>query len=382
MAEHTPIFLDRPDVTARQLGHVTSVKEIAVDTEGASFHRFVDRVYLLQFSTKDRTVIVDPLAVPAPTLAPLGAVLESPSVETVFHDADYDLRLLQRDYGWHVRNIFDTRIAAQLLGLKAFGLAALLDRYFHVTLDKKHQRADWSMRPLPSDMLDYAAQDTMYLLQLRDRMRDELEMKGRLEWAREEFVRLEGTKWSEDDPSLAFLRVKGARDLSRRELAILRELVPWRDAVARETDRATFRVIGNEQLLAIAREQPRTREALSRIRGVGRGLFENRAGEILEAVRRGQDVLEADLPRFPRSPRWDRDSQFDARVTALKTVRDDLSQRLDIDPGVLASRERLEAVARRKPVTREELSEIPELRRWQVELLGDGFVRALKQLSA
>ena len=111
----------------------------------------------------------------------------------MLHDADYDLRLLHQDYGWHARNIFDTRIAAQLLGLTAFGLAALLDKYFGVRLDKKHQRADWSMRPLTPGMLDYAAQDTMYLLELRDRMRDALERAGRWEWAAEEFQRLGGT---------------------------------------------------------------------------------------------------------------------------------------------------------------------------------------------
>src|SRR5205823_8953037 len=137
---------------------------------GASFHRFVDRVYLLQLSTPAGTTIIDPLSVDVAALRPLGDVLESPAVQTVFHDADYDLRLLQQDYGWHVRNIFDTRVAAQLLGIRAFGLAALLERYFGVKLDKKHQRADWSMRPLTREMLNYAAQDTMHLLGLRDRL--------------------------------------------------------------------------------------------------------------------------------------------------------------------------------------------------------------------
>ena len=349
-----------------------------MDTEGASFHRFVDRVYLLQLSTPATDAIIDPLGVDAETLAPLGKLLESPAVETVFHDADYDLRLLQQDYGWHVRNIFDTRVAAQLLGLKAFGLAALLERYFSVKLDKKHQRADWSMRPLPEDMLEYAAQDTLYLLELRDRMRDELQKKGRLDWAREEFVRIEGTKWDEEDASAAFLRVKGARDLDRRQLAVLRELVPWRDSVAGEMDRATFRVIGNEQLLDLARSQPRSRDDLTKIRGISRGILEKRSQDVLDAVRRGMEVPEEELPRFPKSPRWDRDPQFDTRVNALKSVRDEVSQKLDMDPGVLASRERLEAVARKKPASREELLEIPGLRRWQAELMGEGFLNALR----
>jgi len=379
---HIPLFLDRPDAAARQLAAIASTKELALDTEGASFHKFVDRIYLLQLSTRQHSAIVDPLSVSGDALAPLGKLLEDPAVEVVLHDADYDLRLLHSDYGWHVRNIFDTRVAAQLLGLKAFGLAALLDRYFGVKLDKKHQRADWSMRPLPADMLEYAAQDTMYLLELRDRMKDELATKGRLGWAREEFGRLEGTKWGADDPGGAFLRIKGARDLSPLELAVLRELVPWRDGVASAMDRATFRVIGNEQLLEMARVQPTSRDAIAKIRGVSRGILENRAQDIVGAVRRGLEVPEADLPKFPKSARWDRDPHFDARVNALKTVRDDVSQKLDMDPGVLASRERLEAVARKNPKSREELAQVEELRGWQREVLGEGFVVALRSLGS
>ena len=380
MPKHTPAFVDRPDRAARELTAISTVKELALDTEGASFHRYVDRIYLLQLSTRDRTMILDPLTLDAATLAPLGALLEDTAVETVLHDADYDLRLLHQDYGWHVRNIFDTRIASQLLGLKSFGLAALLERYFDVRLDKKHQRADWSMRPLSPDMLDYAAQDTMNLLELRDRLRDELTKKERLEWAWEEFARLEGTRWADEDPADAFLKVKGARDLTRRELAVLRELVPWREQVARSMDRATFRVIGNEQLLEIARRQPRDRDELLQIKGISRGLLENRAREIIDAVARGLAVPESDLPKFARAPRWDRDPQFDARVAALKTVRDAAAQRLEMDPGVLASRERLEAVARAKPKSVEDLRAVPELRRWQIEVMGQQFVNALSRL--
>src|SRR5262245_3454336 len=211
-------------------------------------------MYPLHLSTRDRTAILDPIPIGRP--ARLGALLEDRDVEIVFHDADYDLRLLHQDYGWNVRNIFDTRVAAQLLGLKAFGLAALLERYFGVKLDKKHQRADWSMRPLTQGMLDYAAQDTIHLLELRDRLERELERAGRLDWAREECTLIEGTRWADGDGGDAFLRMKGARDLSRRELAVLRELVQWRDSVAAQLDRATFRIVGNEQLLEIAKRQP------------------------------------------------------------------------------------------------------------------------------
>ena len=373
---HTPIYLDRASDVDTFFASVGSVRRVALDTEGASFHRFVDRIYLLQLSTRDQTAIIDPVPIGRP--AGLGRLLEDANVEVVFHDADYDLRLLWQDYGWHVRNIFDTRVAAQLLGIRAFGLAALLERYFGVKLDKKFQRADWSMRPLTQGMLEYAAQDTIHLLELRDRMEHDLEHAGRLDWAREEFALLEGTRWPDDDPANAFLRIKGARDLTRRELAVLRELVPWRDAIARSLDRATFRVIGNEQLLEIARRQPKARDELAAIKGVPRGLLESRGGEVLDAITRGLAVPDSELPRFPKAPRWDRDPDLDTRVSALKTVRDTTATRLDLDPGVLCARDRLEAVARKNPQTHDELESVQELRRWQRALLGEDFLKALR----
>jgi ribonuclease D len=231
-------------------------------------------------------------------------------------------------------------------------------------------------------MLEYAAQDTEYLLDLRDRLGNELSKLGRSSWAAEEFARLEGTRWEEEDPREAFLRVKGARDLTRRQLALLRELVIWRDEVARTLDRATFRVVSNETLLEIARLAPTAKAQLGGVKGMPRGILESRSGEILAAVQRGTEVAEAQLPRFPRAQRWERDSDFDDVVARLKTVRDDAAERLDLDPGVLCPRERLEAVARRRPTSVGELAEVPELRRWQIEELGDEFIRAVCEVPS
>ncbi|MDQ6872488.1 MAG: ribonuclease D, partial [Gemmatimonadota bacterium] len=124
------LYLDNPEQVDRFLNEISAVTELALDTEGASFHRFLDRIYLIQLSTRERSAIIDPLPIGSPK--GLGQLLESKSVEVVFHDADYDLRLLHQDYGWHVTNIFDTRIASQLLGIKSFGLAALLEQFFDV----------------------------------------------------------------------------------------------------------------------------------------------------------------------------------------------------------------------------------------------------------
>ena len=373
---HEPSYIDTTPAADRFLAAVEQSTTVAVDTEGASFHRFVDRIYLLQMSTRDLTAVLDPLAIGKP--AALGRILESNTIEKVFHDADYDLRLLHQDYGWNTRKLFDTRVAAQLLGIRAFGLAALLERSFGLKLDKKHQRADWSMRPLPKDMLDYASQDTMYLLELRDRLAGELESAARWSWAKEEFERLEGTRWEQPDgEDNGYMRIKGARDLDRRELAIFRELVRFRDGIARELDRATFRVAGNEALFAVAKERPTTIEQLVAIKGVPRGIAERRGAEMLAAVKRGVEVPDDQLPKFPRAPRWDRDADFDNRVNALRAAREEAAQRLGLDPGFLCAREKLETIARKRPKTLEELAEVPDLRRWQIEVLGAAFLKAL-----
>jgi ribonuclease D len=371
----TLLYLDTPPQVDLFLDDISGVREIALDTEGASFHRFIDRIYLLQITTREKSAVIDPLPIGAP--ARLGEMLQDPAVEVVFHDADYDLRLLHQDYGWHVNNIFDTRIAAQLLGIKSFGLAALLEQFFGVKLDKKHQRADWSLRPLTQGMLDYAAQDTRYLLDLRDKLRSRLEKLGRLEWAKEEFDRLEGTKWEAEDEGLSFLRIKGARDLTRRELALLRELVPWRDGVARELDRATFRVMGNEVLLDIARSAPKDAKQLAALKGMPRGILERGGAAILSAVKRGLEVADEHLPKFPRAPKYDREEDFEANVAKLKTVRDEAATRLSLDPGVLCPRERLEAIARRRPKKVGDLEDVPGLRKWQIAEMGEDFVRVL-----
>jgi ribonuclease D len=371
----TAVYLDTVEQVDQFLSEIADVKELALDTEGASFHRFLDRIYLLQLSTPERSAIIDPLPIGAPKK--LGELLQDTSVEVVLHDADYDLRLLHQDYGWHVTNIFDTRVAAQLLGIKSFGLAALLEQFFDVKLDKKHQRADWSMRPLTPDMLDYAAQDTRFLLQLRDRMKSELERRGRWEWAKEEFARLEGTRWEAEQSMEGFLRLKGARDLSRRELAVLREVANWRDTVAAQLDRATFRVMGNEVLLEIARRAPRNVTELAAIKGVPKGMLERAGRDIVAGVIRGMEVPEAELPKFPRGQRWNKERDFDERVARLKAVRDAAATRLQLDPGVLCSRERLENVARSGARTTEDLASVPDLRRWQIEEMGEGFIGAL-----
>ncbi len=350
---------------------------LAVDTEAASFHRFIDRVYLLQISSRYETAVVDPLAVDG--LSPLAEVLADPAVEIVFHDADYDLRLLDREYGFRATNIFDTRIASQLLNEPGVGLAALLEKYLGLRLDKRFQRADWSARPLSPEMLEYAASDTRHLPQLRDILKGQLETLGRIAWAQEEFVQLDGIRWSPPEGEPGYLRLKGAKALKGRELAILRELFEWREGVAQRNDRATFRILNNEPMLTMSRQPPADLAALKAIPGIGGEQAERRGREILAAVKRGLEIPDRDLPRVERPPRRPYDPAFEARLDRLKIARNRLATRLDLAPGVLCPNGTLEAIARANPSSLEEMATLPELRRWQLAQIGGELLVAARE---
>lgn len=349
---------------------------LALDTEAASFHRYTDRVYLLQVSSRRETAVVDPLATRG--LAPLAQVLADPDVETVFHDADYDLRLLNREYGIRATNVFDTRIAAQLLNEPGVGLAALLEKYLGVRLDKRFQRADWSARPLSAPMLEYAASDTRHLPELRDILRAQLEAKGRLGWAMEEFALLDDIRGTQPEGEPGYLRIKGARALKGRELAILRELFTWREQVAQRADRATFRVLNNEPMLALAKHPPSDLAAIKSVPGISADQVERRGRDILAAVKRGLEIPDRDLPRFVRSPRRAFDAAIDVRLERLKAARNRLSTELDLQPGVLCPNGTLEAIAKANPVSVEALGQVSELRRWQYRTIGQALLSALK----
>lgn len=349
---------------------------VALDTEAASFHRYHDRVYLVQLSTGETTAVVDPLTV---DLAPVGRLLADPAVEKIFHDADYDLRLLNQQYGYTARNLFDTRIAAQLAGEPGIGLAALLEKYLGVRPDKRFQRADWSERPLSAAMLDYAMGDTRHLHRLREILRASLEELGRLYWAEEEFTLLEAIRSQREpvDFRTQALSLKGARALERRQLAILQEVYAWREETASALDRASFRVLGNETLLAIVVAAPTNTEQLARIRGIGREILERRGREIVAAVARGLAVPDGDLPGFPRGPRHRPDPAYEERLLRLKERRNLLAGQFGLQPGVLCPNGILEGIARIVPGNPAELTEIPGMRRWQQRELGAGLLAAI-----
>jgi len=355
---------------------LTGADVIALDTEASSFHRFKERVCLVQVSGRGRTWLVDPLALPV--LDPLGRLLADARMEVVIHDADYDLRILARHHGIRVENVFDTLVAAELLNEPEIGLAALLMKYQGIQVDKKYQKADWSKRPLPAPMLEYAAGDTAHLEALRDELKTQLVAKGRWDWAQEEFALLSDAPFNQpvnEEP--AFLRLKGAKTLKPHQLAILREVHAWRESVAEQMDRAPFMVLGNDVLMGFATLPPTTLAEIAARPGVGERIFERYGRKILAAIERGRALPKDQWPRIERPKRWQRDDDYEDRVKRLKARRDELTKAHDLRPGIVASNQLLADIARTLPGDLEALAAIPGMRRYQVENFGDRLLSVL-----
>lgn len=370
-----PILTSSPEIEALAAA-LGREQAIAVDLEADSMHSYKEKVCLLQFSTPESTWLVDPLA--GPDLSPLKPILADPAIRKIFHAADYDIRCLHRDFGIEIRGLFDTMIGAQFLGEEKIGLADVLLKYFGVGLDKQYQRADWSLRPLTEGMVRYAAEDTRHLHRLAELWEERLREKGRLEWVAEEFSLLEKARFHEQDGPF-FLRAKGAVALERRELAVLENLLRWRDGEARRRDCPPFKVMGNASLTEVARTQPRTPQGLVGIEGIPPRLADRYGRDLLGCVEEALLLPAEELPSFPRGERRERDPESEKRFLRLKEWRRQKAAELEMDPGIVINNAALEEIARRLPKGTEDLAAIPGMKNWQRAVLGDGLLTALKK---
>ena len=358
------------------LSHLHGSHFVSVDLESDSYHNYAEKIALLQIGDGENIFILDPFSV---DLAQVASLFKDKSKEKVFHDVDYDGRMLLTFLGVKPTPIFDTMVAARILGKEKVGLADLLGEYVGISLDKGLQKADWSRRPLSHDMLEYAALDVAYLIQLRDRLAAEIEDLGRADWAREEFERLVENLEPMPEKSADFTRVKGARDLSPRQLAVLQKLLEWREAKAESMDVPPFKVIGTERLLNIAGKHPRSRRELERSGFLSERQEARFGNDILRAVERGMKVADAKLPRFPAHAHQKRDFLAERMLKKLKNARDRRAEELGLDPGFLLPNAVLKAVARQNPADQRELEESGLLKGWQMQVIGDTLATCLRE---
>jgi len=352
---------------------------LAFDLEADSLHHYQEKVCLIQISTPAESVIIDPLALH--DLSPLAPVLADKAIRKVFHGADYDIRSLHRDFGIEVHNLFDTMIACQLLGEKEVGLAAVLLKRFGVELDKRYQKADWSRRPLSGEMIEYAVRDTSLLIELYGQLREELHCKERLAWVEEESELLTGVRVNHREAGPLFLRFKGAARMDQRTLAVLEELLKFRDGIARALDLPPFKVLGTDTVRLLAEKMPRRAADLEGITGLSPKLCKRYGHEILEASDRGAALPSDMLPSYPGTQRFVKDRQKGELLKRLKLWREARAGELGIEAGILVNNNVLEAVA--DAVIQGKGCEAPaiSLKHWQNEAFGNELRKFVDDLD-
>jgi ribonuclease D len=329
-------------------------ERIALDTEADSLHCYFDKLCLLQISVPGHNLLVDPLS--NLSLQPVFSVFEGKTL--VIHSADYDLRLMRRLGYEGPTRLFDTMIAARLCGALEFGLAALLHSHFGIALAKASQKANWALRPLPREMLEYAINDTAHLLALAQIQETRLRELGRWEWFEqscEKAIRSASIQRERDPDSL--WRISGYADLSPRGTAILRALWTWRDQEAQSVDRPAFHILNNDLLLDFSGRFDQGLPVDPRhLRGSRRDRF--------FAAAEGALQLNEELwPKIIRKPRLRTTAEQDSRFKELKKIRDDVAQQLQLDATLIAPKATLEQLSRL------ENGALENLMPWQRDLL-------------
>ena len=368
-AEYELIQTD--DALEGLVAQVRAADRVALDTEADSLHHYFEKTCLIQVGLQDQAkgveahLLVDPLA--GLDLQPLLDALAH--ARLVLHGADYDLRMLMAGFGFSPRaELFDTMLAAQLLGLDRLGLASLVEQYFQVKLSKKAQKADWARRPLSPKLLSYAADDTRYLFGVADRLSAQLAELGRIGWHRESCAHLvEVTAVPRREEPESAWRIKGTGKLTPKELHMLRAAWRWRDGEARSIDRPPFRVLHNTELIDLAvwlAGHPRRRPGNNRL--VARRCHGGRLASLDENIALART---APPEQYPEALRSRRKPGVGPLFKPLRLAGRELAESLGIDPAVLAPRAAIEGIARDLPEDVAGLRAAGDLMAWQAEQL-------------
>lgn len=358
------------------------VHTVALDTEADSFHHYRPQVCLIQISFDNQTFIVDPLAP-----IEINAFLQELSKkELIIHDAGYDLRMLSADYGFKPQNgVYDTMLGAALMGLKNVGLSALLEHVLGLKVAKHNQRADWSKRPLSDHLLKYAAQDTASLMQIKSYLSEELRKLGRTDWHQESCqaaVEAAYAKKESEDPDNEW-RIKGAGQLSFKEMAFLRELWYWRENIAKKTNIAPFMICRNEEMIKLSqwaakRKQPVEDESKLRIR-----CKVNYKTSLLNAIQKAQMLPPDQWPGLRKSDPSKKLSQTTRNiVNQLKCKCEKIANELNLPLNLIASRSALTRIVVGQVTTLEQIRKKNILLNWQAHLLLPSIQETLKSQPA
>jgi len=369
-------YVDSQNSLEKLADEVKSVDEVYFDMEVDNMYHYHTQICLLQLLIGSTCYLVDPLS--GININNLLTQLKNKLL--VIHGSDFDLRMLYQMYQFIPDRIFDTMIAAQLTGKTEFSLAALVKYYFNTTLDKKFQKADWSKRPLSSSMIYYAAQDTIYLPDLRDNLTRELAGRKRLvwleEWCRNLIISAQSEKKS--DPDLVW-RIKGSSKLEPRQLCVLKAAWKWRDKIAKSKNKAPYKILNSRALLHLTTRIPPRIE--TPVNPEKLPIKTNRAFKhsLLKTLRKALETEPSKWPEKlttgkPKSP-----APKPVVVEKIKEIRNRIALELGITESVLASKDAMSSIAATGIKEKESMHKLGKLMQWQEDLLFDPWLKAVNK---
>jgi len=364
-----PIWVATQEKLRALVSDLTKQTSVAIDTESNSLHAYREQVCLIQFSTQDTDYLVDPLSLH--DISSLGDIFISSKITKIFHAAEYDLICLKRDFDFLVTNIFDTRWAVRVLGYSGDGLDRLLNDKFDIQVNKKYQKTNWAKRPLSAEQIHYARMDTHYLIPLKEMLQAELEEKGLLQLAREDFERACDVEIPVAKPVL-WERMANNHNFTPRELTILKELYECRERIAEKLNRPTFKVISDKYLFEIAHLPPQHLDELFGL-GLSNKQVMHWGKAVLQAVEKGQNAPIV-KPQQTKRP----NDVYLSRLDTLKTWRKKTARKMKVESDVILPRQLMEQIAEIGPENIPELSKVLTGSAWRMARFGPQILNALK----
>jgi ribonuclease D len=354
-----------------------SCDKVGVDLEGDGMYHFREKICLIQLSDGTSDWIIDPLK--AQNIEKLTPFFFDPKILKIFHGADYDIKSLYRDYGIVVNNLFDTEIAARFAGLRLSGLDHLMMDFLGVKTEKKYQKKDWSMRPLPPDMLDYAVMDSRYLIEIFEILKAKLKNLKRLDWVYEESANISESRFVKKTEIPYFTSFKGAGKLDKRSLCVLESLLKFRYSIARKKDKPLYKVLPNKTIIKIAERKAEKEHELKSIMSPGH--YKRFGSRVSGIVQKAMLTPNSGLPAYPRVKKPKHFNRFSSRrAQLLRQWRADKSEQLNLEPGIVLNNSLLCEIAEKNPLDSAGLLEIP-VKRWQAREFGKEIIDLLKKCT-
>lgn len=367
-------WINTPASLAQTCRELLTQPILGVDTESNSLYVYKEQVCLIQISTRQKDYLIDPLSIK--DISPLGEVLASPSIEKVFHAAEYDVICLKRDFNFSISPIFDTMLAARILGKENTGLGAILQEEFNIQADKRFQRANWGKRPVSQEMLHYAQMDSYFLIEIRNRFKQELQRVGRTAIADEDFARLSNIE-PPQAPSYEqeCWKLASGQSYQNKQISVLMALCQYRDDLARERDVPLFKVFPNRFIQSLVETMPTSREEFFNIDYSPMKKMEPFIQPILAIIGEARQNKANFHVQNNHRPEWD----FFKRHEAIRGWRKQKAIELRVMSDIVLPKDIMMEITRQNPETMQALAEIMKEVPWRFNNFGEQILTVIHE---